>query len=546
MKSKIDSTLKSIGILSFLLVFSVYANAQYCTPTYSVKCGSYNMYIQDFSTTGGVANISNINSGCGNTSTSYIYYSAKQHEGIQGTPVGFTIKNGPTYPRGYRIWVDFNGDGDFSDAGENVWVSSGNINGGASVTSSFTIPPDAVPGVTRMRVRCSYYTTTFTECNNQSYGECEDYNFKVLPSCTADFPIHPSDVTECTDVTASFTATTINAQAYQWQVNAGAGWTDLGNDVTYGGVKTKNLQIKNTAVSMQGYQYRLVATNTGEGCSVESDPASLILVPTTQSSVVLAAAPAKEVCLNEEAILYTSFTNGGTNPKYQWLKNGLTIPGETNATLKIKTLDHGDIIQCRFLSSAQCVPPNNSLGIKFDVVTDLIAEVDVDVNYNGGNSYTFIANPTNGGTEPEFYWYVNGKLLPGETGQSFTSTTLAPWDKVTVGMVSSRDCALPRLATSRQATTGVSDISNGAVNLVLAPNPNKGDFTVRANGINTDVVRISISNTVGQIVYTSEADIKNGLLNHDISLGGELVPGIYIMHLNSNGVQQSMKFNVAR
>lgn len=36
---------------------------------------------------------------------------------------------------------------------------------------------------------------------------------------------------------------------------------------------------------------------------------------------------------------------------------------------------------------------------------------------NGGNTYTFIANPANGGTALKCYRYVNGMLLLGEAGR---------------------------------------------------------------------------------------------------------------------------------
>ncbi|HRO73983.1 MAG TPA: hypothetical protein PK611_09960, partial [Saprospiraceae bacterium] len=78
------------------------------------------MYIQDFITTGGITNISNLSSACGNSSTSYIYYSNLKHAGVQGTSVNLSIKIGSSYPQGVKVWVDFNADGDFTDAGENV------------------------------------------------------------------------------------------------------------------------------------------------------------------------------------------------------------------------------------------------------------------------------------------------------------------------------------------------------------------------------------------------------------------------------------------
>ncbi len=46
------------------------------------------------------------------------------------------------------VWIDFNKDGDFTDAGETVYTSVG-----GSGSFNFTLPADAAPGTTRMRVR---------------------------------------------------------------------------------------------------------------------------------------------------------------------------------------------------------------------------------------------------------------------------------------------------------------------------------------------------------------------------------------------------------
>jgi uncharacterized repeat protein (TIGR01451 family) len=76
------------------------------------------------------------------------------------------------------LWIDYNQDGDFADAGEQVLndqaVSSGIQN------RSFNVPTSAIPGYTFARVR---YSTTIGTANTPtgtaSNGEVEDYVFKV-------------------------------------------------------------------------------------------------------------------------------------------------------------------------------------------------------------------------------------------------------------------------------------------------------------------------------------------------------------------------------
>ena len=105
--------------LILLLGFSgIKASAQtYCIPVYSNDvCGSDD-YLESFSTTGGTTNITNSNSGCSpNTGTAINNYSDNSatmiHTAVQGTVVNYSFTNNNHWEEGYRIWVDWNGDGD--------------------------------------------------------------------------------------------------------------------------------------------------------------------------------------------------------------------------------------------------------------------------------------------------------------------------------------------------------------------------------------------------------------------------------------------------
>src|SRR5690606_36852414 len=123
-------------------------------------CGSDD-YLESFSTTAGTTNITNSNSGCSpNTGTAINNYSDNSatmiHTAVQGTVVNYSLTNNNHWEEGYRIWVDWNGDGDFDDAGEEVYYSNGNVGVGATVTGSFSVPFTAAVGTTRLRIRGVY------------------------------------------------------------------------------------------------------------------------------------------------------------------------------------------------------------------------------------------------------------------------------------------------------------------------------------------------------------------------------------------------------
>ena len=79
------------------------------------------------------------------------------------------------YAENWRVWIDYNRDGDFLDAGELVVSTSSSS--AATLAASFTVPASASTGATRMRVSMS--DAAQTSCQAFSYGEVEDYTINI-------------------------------------------------------------------------------------------------------------------------------------------------------------------------------------------------------------------------------------------------------------------------------------------------------------------------------------------------------------------------------
>jgi hypothetical protein len=95
-----------------------------------------------------------------------------------GKSYPITVTNGYPYsPDRCGIWVDWNQDMDFDDAGETITVS-GNP-GFGPYTAMITPPADAVPGNTRLRVRIVWNETP-SPCGASAWGETEDYTINVV------------------------------------------------------------------------------------------------------------------------------------------------------------------------------------------------------------------------------------------------------------------------------------------------------------------------------------------------------------------------------
>lgn len=98
---------------------------------------------------------------------------------VRGTSQTITISSGFTstiYRMYWRVWIDYNKNGVFTDVGEQVvstnFTSAGNTN------VSFTIPSTAPLGATRMRVSAKYGAYP-TPCETFTYGEVEDYTINI-------------------------------------------------------------------------------------------------------------------------------------------------------------------------------------------------------------------------------------------------------------------------------------------------------------------------------------------------------------------------------
>ncbi len=79
------------------------------------------------------------------------------------------------------VWIDFNHDTDFNDAGEEFILQEG-LGSNSPYTYSIPIPNDATLGQTRMRVRVlnRSYESFIPPCGTTVTGETEDYTINIL------------------------------------------------------------------------------------------------------------------------------------------------------------------------------------------------------------------------------------------------------------------------------------------------------------------------------------------------------------------------------
>ena len=159
-------------------------------------------------------------SGSGNGYSDFTNLSANISKGASASITVTPFWTGTVYAEGYSMWIDYNQDGDFDDAGEQVWTQAATT--ATPVSGSFTVSNTATDGPTRMRVSMKYNGVP-TACESFTYGEVEDYTVNISGSgADTQAPSNPtnlssSNLTETT-VDLSWTASTDNVGVTGYEV----------------------------------------------------------------------------------------------------------------------------------------------------------------------------------------------------------------------------------------------------------------------------------------------------------------------------------------
>ena len=153
----------------------------YCTVDYNNNSCSTNDYIDDviFNT------LNNTQTGCATDGINYSDYTQQITSVNKGSSYNLTVKPTPDYAEYLAAYIDWNLDGDFSDADE--FIDLGHTPAGTNVTSSITIPSTTTIGYKLLRIVSRYGTTPLVPGDGcgvgLNYGETEDYLINVVQPC---------------------------------------------------------------------------------------------------------------------------------------------------------------------------------------------------------------------------------------------------------------------------------------------------------------------------------------------------------------------------
>lgn len=280
--------------------------------------------------------------------------------------------------------------------------------------------------------------------------------------------------------------------------------------------------------------YSLVVTVNG--CSSDTAYTNIAINPLP--FVAIAASPGATICSGQQ-VQFTAYPNNhGSTPGYAWYINGIAA-GNTTTVFTTSTLNNGDIVRCDMTENTKCSSPvtdaSNDITMTVQPVLSPTVTITADnmPPWNGGLTVTFTANPTHGGTTPEYQWKRNGADVVGATGATWgvVVNALNANEDICVVLKSSYECAVPDTAMSNCITTaftGVGDVANER-SLLLYPNPNMGKFILESNTIK-GLSKIEITNAVGQLVYVKEMSNGDMFLREKIDMGST-AKGLYLLRL---------------
>jgi chitodextrinase len=144
---------------------------------------------------GSINNLSGNNGGYGN----FIALSTNLVRGTSNTITITPTWTSTVFREAYRVWIDYNRDGDFLDSGEQVVNVTRTT--ATPIARSFTVPTTALLGSTRMRVSMKYNASP-TSCETFTDGEVEDYTVNITATArpedatapTLAFNVYPNPV----------------------------------------------------------------------------------------------------------------------------------------------------------------------------------------------------------------------------------------------------------------------------------------------------------------------------------------------------------------
>lgn len=311
----------------------------------------------------------------------------------------------------------------------------------------------------------------------------------------------PQDQTACEGTAVTFSTSSNNASSYQWQINTGAGFTNLSNGGIYTGVTSSSLNISDVT-GLESSVYQCVLTNANGTTNTNPVVVNIlyqpqILIQPNSIATCIACTTRFDVVATGEMIQYQWQVDSGSG--FTNVIDNATYSGSTTNQLLLTNVPASfDTYIYRVIVSGTCTPQvmsqNAVLSVSGAATTLMPGDLGF-IAYNGDGSLT---------GEDEFAFVLLTDIQAG-TSIQFTD----------IGWSGSNSFESPNIATG-----------DGIINWISTSSMTCG------TEINIQC-RENLGSNIGIVVGT-QASVSNSLYYMSLISGGDQVIAYQGLHSSPN------------
>lgn len=290
------------------------------------------------------------------------------------------------------------------------------------------------------------------------------------------------------------------------------------------------------ATSTGSYQVKI----TSSGCFAISN--SIAINPSTGAPALQAVITPQSSTTVYEGNKVVLKSNTGAGYVYQWKKDGINLSGATSSTY---TATSTGSYQVKITSGNQ---------VAWSAPLSIIVQMwEAKITPSGPTTFAAggkVVLNAPAGTGFIYQWKRNDVAITGATSQSYTATTSGNYQiKITCG--SKTDWSAPVTVTvsgtARIASQAISQEEDSAtvagnnsenkLQVSIAPNPSKEDFSLLINATGKEVITVRVYDLTGRIYFETKLTDPNSILR----FGENLRPGIFITEVIQGRRRETLK-----